>query len=70
MNAVNRATTFLIICTAFTADACGAGHWPAWRGPIATGVAPDADPPLVWGETKNIAWKVPLPGRGHSTPIV
>lgn len=45
-------------------------NWPQWRGPLATGVAPQADPPAEWSETKNIRWKVALPGKGHSTPIV
>lgn len=47
-------------------------NWPQWRGPIGTGVAPQADPPLEWSERdgKNIRWKTELPGRGHSTPIV
>ncbi len=44
--------------------------WSQWRGPLATGVAPDADPPVEWSEEKNVRWKVALPGRGHSTPIV
>jgi outer membrane protein assembly factor BamB len=44
--------------------------WPQWRGPLATGVAPDANPPVEWGEGKNIRWKVPIPGRGLSSPIV
>lgn len=44
--------------------------WPQWRGPLGTGVAPDADPPVEWSETKNVRWKTELPGRGHSTPIV
>ncbi len=44
--------------------------WPAWRGPLASGVAPDADPPLRWSETENVAWKTALPGTGHSTPVV
>ena len=37
---------------------------------MATGVAPDAAPPLEWSEDKNIRWKTELPGLGHSTPIV
>ena len=45
-------------------------NWPQWRGPLATGVAPQADPPVAWDETKNIRWKLELPGKGHSTPIV
>ena len=44
--------------------------WPQWRGPIGTGEAPLAKPPLEWSETKNIRWKVDLPGRGKSTPVV
>ncbi|MBC8877237.1 MAG: PQQ-like beta-propeller repeat protein [Planctomycetes bacterium] len=45
-------------------------NWPRWRGPLDTGVAPDADPPVEWSESKNIRWKIALPGLGHSTPIV
>ncbi len=46
------------------------GNWPQWRGPSGTGVATDADPPTDWSDTENVRWKTPLPGRGHSTPIV
>ena len=44
--------------------------WPQWRGPYATGVSRTADPPIEWSETKNIRWKVELPGRGSGTPVV
>ena len=44
--------------------------WPRWRGPLGTGEAPDAQPPLVWSESDNIAFKVPIPGLGTSTPLV
>lgn len=47
-----------------------AANWPIWRGPLGTGEAPDAKPPIEWNERKNVRWKVALPGRGHSTPIV
>src|SRR4051794_34611411 len=45
-------------------------NWPHWRGPLANGTAPKADPPLTWDEKTNIKWKTPLPGRGSATPIV
>lgn len=45
-------------------------YWPQWRGPRHTGEAPHADPPVSWSERKNIRWKIKLPGKGHSTPIV
>ena len=45
-------------------------NWHHWRGPYATGVAPDANPPITWSETENIRWKVAIPGTGHATPII
>jgi outer membrane protein assembly factor BamB len=45
-------------------------NWPQWRGPLGTGVSPSGNPALEWSETKNVRWKVALPGRGHSTPII
>ncbi len=44
--------------------------WTQWRGPLANGVAPLANPPIEWSEKKNIRWKIELPGQGHSSPIV
>lgn len=45
-------------------------NWPQWRGPLADGVAPAANPPLTWSETRNLKWKFAIPGFGTSTPIV
>ena len=45
-------------------------YWPQWRGPLASGVAPLAHPPIHWSERENIRWKIALPGQGHSSPIV
>ena len=44
--------------------------WPQWRGPLATGAAPAADPPVEWSETRNVRWKIEIPGNGSATPIV
>jgi outer membrane protein assembly factor BamB len=45
-------------------------NWHHWRGPLANGTAPTADPPVTWDEKTNIKWKAPLPGRGSATPII
>jgi hypothetical protein len=45
-------------------------YWPQWRGPHADGTSPTANPPTEWSETKNVRWKIELPGRGQSSPIV
>jgi outer membrane protein assembly factor BamB len=45
-------------------------QWPQWRGPRADGVALHGSPPVKWSEEGNIRWKVAIPGRGLSTPII
>jgi outer membrane protein assembly factor BamB len=45
-------------------------NWHQWRGPDATGVAASGNPPIEWSATKNLKWKVEIPGNGKSTPIV
>jgi outer membrane protein assembly factor BamB len=45
-------------------------NWGQWRGPLATGVAPHATPPVSWDAHTNIRWKTAIPGEGHGTPVV
>ena len=48
-----------------------APEWPTFRGPTGDGVAPaGAEPPVQWSESQNVAWKLALPGRGRSSPVV
>ena len=47
-----------------------AGNWPQFRGPSGDGIAPDANPPLEWAETRNVAWKTPIHDKGWSSPVV
>lgn len=44
--------------------------WPGWRGPGGLGIAAEAAYPEEWSVDRNVAWKTPVPGRGHSSPIV
>lgn len=55
------------ICCAF---ASAADNWPNWRGPNQNGVAAGKGYPTKWSATENVAWKIALPGKGSSTPIV
>lgn len=50
-------------------SASQAGWWPHWRGVQQTGVA-SGDAPTQWSDSSNVAWKVEIPGRGHSTPVI
>ena len=44
-------------------------HWPQWRGPEGLGVAAGTKYAEEWTPEKNIAWKTPVEGRGHSSPV-
>jgi len=44
-------------------------NWPRWRGPDENGSARQGTYPIKWDAT-NVLWKVSLPGKGCSTPIV
>lgn len=44
--------------------------WSSFRGPQGMGASAAKDLPLKWSDSDNIAWKVPLPGPGASSPIV
>ena len=47
-------------------------EWPSFRGPSGSGVATTARPPLRWNvaTSANVAWRTPIAGMGHSSPIV
>lgn len=47
-----------------------ADDWPQFRGPDGQGHAATTGAPLNWSETEGVAWKVALPGRGWSSPVV
>jgi outer membrane protein assembly factor BamB len=45
-------------------------NWPQWRGPGGQGISDEPDVPLDWQPDRHVAWKVALPGSGHSSPVV
>jgi outer membrane protein assembly factor BamB len=45
--------------------------WGQWRGPDGLGVSSDSPLPLHWSaDGRGVRWKAPLPGKGHSSPVV
>jgi len=71
---MNRTLTILlalllIVCLVTPAPA---EDWPCWRGPRGDGTSLQKNAPIDWNgpQAKNIAWKVPIPGVGHASPIV
>ena len=47
-----------------------ADNWGHWRGPTGNGAALTAAPPTEWSSTKNVKWKVAVPGIGSSSPVI
>jgi outer membrane protein assembly factor BamB len=64
--------TIIVVTMLMTASAAAADapdFWPRWRGPNETGVA-RGDAPLQWSDKEHVAWKIEVPGRGESTPVI
>lgn len=60
----------LMVLTLTTSAATAGANWPQWRGPSGQGLSTEKNLPSEWSPTKNIKWKAPIAGRGHSSPIV
>jgi outer membrane protein assembly factor BamB len=61
-----------VLGVAASAQVAPATHWPSFRGPGASGVAEGQDLPDHWNgdNGEHILWRTPIPGLGHSSPIV
>lgn len=60
----------ILLAVALSADARAKDQWPQWRGPTGCGVSTATNVPLEWSNEKGVLWRTPLPGRGHSSPVV
>lgn len=72
---VNTVVSFSFVILNLQVVADGRLPWPDRGGPTTNGIVAAKDAknlPTEWNEKsgKNIAWKVPLEGEGHSTPVI
>jgi outer membrane protein assembly factor BamB len=51
-------------------DGEGAKYWTRWRGPSGQGIVKSGKYTDKWSPTAGVKWKTPVPGRGHSSPII
>lgn len=63
--------TAALLCAMMTVSADGDDRWPQFRGWGGLGHG-SGNPPTEWDveSGQNVAWKQPIPGLGHSAPIV
>ena len=59
-----------VLLASHSARSAADENWPQWRGPGGRGVASGTDYADEWTPAKNIAWKAPVEGRGHSSPVI
>ena len=64
------AFSLLLVTPFVTAPVTPDTIWPQFRGPAGRAVSSIASLPTTWSTTMNVAWKVDVPGRGWSSPIV
>src|ERR1700736_3625607 len=60
----------LPVLLSFSFAMAGPNDWPGWRGPSGNGISTLKNIPVSWSADRNIAWKTPVEGRGHSSPVV
>jgi len=47
-----------------------ASYWTRWRGPSGQGLVAGTNYTDTWSDTERVKWRVPVPGLGHSSPII
>jgi outer membrane protein assembly factor BamB len=60
----------ILIVLSALAPGAFSDQWPEFRGPTGQGHSTERGLPLEWSESRNVAWKVPVPGAGWSSPVV
>ncbi len=68
MNKLTRLA--ILVCSFLAVDGLRGDDWWNFRGPQGTSAIKSARVPTVFNEQQGIAWKIELPGKGPSSPIV
>lgn len=65
-----KAFVAVVVLISLSGAVTAGANWPQWRGPDGSGISTEKNLPADWSPTRNIKWKTPIGGRGHSSPIV
>ena len=67
---MGRPLAITLSLVVLAAASIAAEPWPQWRGPTLNGISAEKNLPVRWSATENVAWKLAMPERSGSTPIV
>lgn len=70
MQKIRILTLSILALSGATALLARAENWPNWRGPLSNGVSREKNLPSKWDNTLNVDWKIPMPDRSGSTPVI
>ena len=65
-----QSVALLLLLAFVAARALPSEDWPQFRGPDGQGHSNEEGLPAEWSEQTNVVWKVSVPGRGWSSPVV
>lgn len=66
-----RSPSLLPIALILTSTlSASAENWTHWRGDRGNGISEKATPPTEWSSTKNVKWKIRIPGQGSGSPAI
>ncbi len=63
-------TSLLCFSMILCCGSVSAGNWTSWRGPAGDGTVATGGFAVEWSSENNLAWKIDLPSRAGSTPVV
>ena len=66
---IMKKKSFLLILSALIPCSMKA-DWPQFRGPDGQGHSKEKNIPVEWSDEKNVKWKMPVPGKGFSSPVI
>jgi outer membrane protein assembly factor BamB len=67
---ISSRLVFVGIALSLSAAVVRADNWERFRGPGGDGISNDKNIPIQFSAKENVRWKTPIPGLGHSSPIV
>ncbi len=70
MPAVKISALLLALLATAISAAAADPDWPQFRGPGGQGISEATGVPIEWSDSKNVAWKVEVPGKGWSSPVL
>lgn len=67
---LSLALTFISLFCLVSLAVVSADNWPQWRGPMMNGISNEKNLPTKWSAEENVTWKLAMPDRSGSTPII